>query len=255
MSIITLTSDFGDKSFHVPMIKGALLRKNTKLNLIDITHNVNPFDIVQGALIIEQVFKDFPEKTIHLVAIHTAYTADRQFIAFQHKNQYFVGPDNGIFSLIFNDQIHTVFKLPEIAPSHFSLKDCYANAVAHILSKRPFDEIGTPIATLNNKITFRPVVTNNRISGTVIFIDQHENVLINISKTLFEQTRNNRAFKIFFKRHQPIEKLNDNYFEVPVGQVLARFGIGDMLEIAINLGKAASLLGIVKDDTVQIDFE
>ena len=105
------------------------------------------------------------------------------------------------------------------------------------------------------RITFQPVISPNRIRGAVIYIDQYENVISNISRELFERIGKNREFELYFKRHDPILKLSRNYFDVAVGETLCLINSAEYLELAINMGKASSMLGLKLEDTIQIDFK
>ena len=88
----------------------------------------------------------------------------------------------------------------------------------------------------------------------MVYIDKFENVILNIQRELFERIGGGRPFELFFKRHSPIVELSVNHYDVTVGEMLCRFNSADLLEIAINMDKAASLLGMKVEDTVQVDF-
>ena len=136
----------------------------------------------------------------------------------------------------------------------FSQEAIFSHAVGHLVSGKPFVELGLPAKNLTERLTLHPVISTNMIRGSVIFIDRFENVVLNIKKGLFERTRNGRNFSLYFKRNEPITQLNEYYYDVPVGETLCLFNASDFLEIAINMGKASSLLGLKLDDTVEIRF-
>lgn len=254
MAIVTLTTDFGLKDYYAAVIKGAILCEDATANIIDISHHVNNYDIVQGAFILKNAYHSFPKGTIHIISINNFYSPERTFIALRYDGHYFIGPDNGIFSLMFPEIPDDVYELEFIERGNFPLKDVFAKAVGHISSEKPFNEIGIPVEKIVERITLQAVISPSQIRGSVIHIDKYENVILNINKALFEKIRKKRSFALYFKRHEPIKKLSKYYYEVPIGETLCLFNSANYLEIAINMGKASSLLGLNIDDTVQIDF-
>src|ERR1700743_657739 len=102
MAIITLTTDLGDKDIYQAALKGSILKLLPGVNIIDITHSVSAFNIQQAAFILKNSFYYFPEQTVHLIGIDTVYNKDTRYLAVKYRNHYFVGADNGIFSLMFN---------------------------------------------------------------------------------------------------------------------------------------------------------
>lgn len=253
MPIITLTTDFGGAGYHVAALKGCLLQRNPDLNIIDISHQVKPYDIVQAAFILKNAFPNFPEGTIHLMGVDNS-SGPLSLIAFAQEGHYFIGPDNGVFSLIFENISPHAFRIPLLKKTAFPLNDALADAVEHLTYGKPLLEIGLPAGETERRIALQPVISTSQIRGSVIFIDNHDNAVVNVKKDLFEKVRNGRPFELFFKRHDPIMKLSRNYHDVPVGEVLCLFNAADHLEIAINMGRASSLLGLKMDDMIQIDF-
>jgi S-adenosylmethionine hydrolase len=255
MPIVTLTSDFGLTDYYIAVIKGALLCQNQNLNIVDITHNVKTYDIVQGAFVLKNAYSSFPKETIHILSINNYYSKKNCFLAVRSDDHYFIGPDNGVFSLLFNEKPKDIYELEYDMKSDFPLKDIFSKAVGHITNGLPFNEIGIKIDEIEERISFQPVINKSQIKGTVIHIDHYENAIVNITKDLFEQVGEKRKFSIFFKRFNPIQKLSKNYSDVSVGEQLCFFNSAGCLEIAINMGKASSMLGLNIDDSVQIEFE
>jgi S-adenosylmethionine hydrolase len=255
MPIVTLTSDFGLDDYYVAVIKGALLCQNQNLNILDITHNIKNYDIVQGAFVLKNAYSSFPKKTIHILSVNNFYNKKYCFLAVRYDDYYFIGPDNGIFSLLFDEKPEDIYELDYDGKSDFPLKDIFSNAVGHIANGLPFNEIGLKVDDIVERISFQPVINKSQIRGTVIHIDHYENVVVNITKELFEQVREERKFSIYFKRSEPIQKISKNYSDVAVGERLCFFNSAGCLEIAINMGKASGMLGLNIEDSVQIDFQ
>lgn len=254
MPLVTLTTDFGHQDYYLALIKGAILRQNAQLNLVDIAHHINNYDIVEAAFILKNCWHAFPEGTIHLISVNDFNNGKNQLLALQYGGHYFVGPDNGVFSLIFEEAPAAIFYLEPASDGFLSLKDKYAAAIGHIANGQPFEQIGSPVTEMEKRITFQPVINPSQIRGSIIHIDNYENAIVNISRDLFVNVGKHRRFELFFKRHNPIIKLSKHYSDVAVGERLCLFNSADYLEIAINMGKASSLLGLNLEDTVQIDF-
>jgi S-adenosylmethionine hydrolase len=115
--------------------------------------------------------------------------------------------------------------------------------------------LGELTQQVRTRISLQPVINADQIRASVIHIDHYENVVINVHQTLFEQVGQHRSFQLFFKRRHPICTLSENYTDVAVGDPLCRFNSTGYLELAVCMGKAASLLGLEIDDLIQIDFE
>lgn len=255
MPVVTLTTDFGLQDYYVAVIKGTLLRRDDHLNLVDITHQVNNYDIVQAAFIFRNAWRSFPAGTIHLLSVNDLYSSNKRFLLVHHEDHFFVGPDNGLLSLVFQPFPEVVYEIPFPPEAVFPVGELFAIAVDHINSEKPLNEIGPPAGDIVQRISFQPVIGPSYIRGTIIHVDNYENAVVNISKSLFEQVGRNRPFALFFKRHDPITKISRHYYDVPVGETLCRFNSSGFIEIAINMGKAGSLLGLNVEDTVQIDFQ
>lgn len=256
MQLVTLTTDFGTQDFYAGALKGALLSRTPDVMLVDISHDVKPFDIVQGAFMVQNVWPEFPEGTIHLIGVNCVYSQGFRFVATRRNGHYFLAPDNGLLTLLF-PQIDPadLRSLPADSAEHFAVKNVYAAAVAHLAGGKPFEELGEFAAPLLERISIQPVITPTRIRGTVIHVDNFENVVVNIHRDVFEKALNGREFSLFFKRNDPITKLSGNYCDVPVGEQLCLFNTAGFLEIAVNMGRASTLLGLKVEDVVEVVFE
>ncbi|MCP4442084.1 MAG: SAM-dependent chlorinase/fluorinase [Aureispira sp.] len=254
MKIVTLTTDFGQHDYYVGAMKGAILSYGVPALFVDITHDIKNYSIAQAAFVVRNTYQNFPEGTVHLIGVHNIYQEQPEFIAIYHDQHYFVGPDNGVFSLLFPQQPKLVYKLDTKDKSAFSIKNIFAKAVGHILNDRPFHEIGMPVEKLLKRFSLQPIVSGDQIRGSVVHIDNYGNVILNIDKPFFDRACQNRPFLLYFKRFDPITIVSPNYASVPVGEVLCLFNSANCLEIAVNLGDASTLFGLELDDTIQIDF-
>lgn len=254
MQIVTLTTDFGYKDYYTAMLKGAMLRQNATLNLIDIAHGIPKYDLVRAAFVLKNAWRSFPDNTIHIITVNDLPQGSHNFLIARYQNHYFLGPNNGTFSLLFEELPTEVYELTFEGKSSFPLIEIMAEAVGYLTSGKDIGQIGRPVQEMMQRLTLHPVVSPNQLRGSVIYIDDYENVVVNIHRELFEQVRNGRKFQLYFKRNNPLMEVCEFYFDVPVGEPFCRFNTTNHLEIAVNMGKASSLFNLNLDDTVQIDF-
>lgn len=258
MAIITLTTDLGDKDIYQAALKGSIYKLLPTVNIVDITNNVAAFNVQQASFILKNSFYYFPDGTVHLIGIDTVYNTQTRYLAVRYKTHYFVGADNGIFSLMFNDEPDEIVEInimQDLKFLHFPLADIFVKAACHLASGGTLAEIGLPVTSVENKMTLQPVIEKNLIKGAVIYIDSFQNVITNVTKEFFNRVQQSRKFVLYFKRNETINQLSWHYNEVPEGEKLCLFGISDHLEIAINKGNASGLLGLNLGDSVIIDFQ
>jgi len=258
MAILTLTTDLGDKDIYQAVLKGSILRVLPTVNIVDITHTVAAFNIQQAAFILKNSFYYFPEETVHLIGIDTVYSDENKFLAIRYRKHFFVGADNGIFSLIFDEEPEAIMEInimQDLKFLHFPLSDIFVKAACHLASGGSLSDIGEPVASIEKRMLLQPAIERNQIRGMVIYIDAFQNVITNITKDFFNRVQQGRRFVLYFKRNETITHLSWHYNEVPEGEKLCLFGISDHLEIAINKGNASGLLGMNLGDSVIIDFQ
>jgi len=257
MAIITLTTDLGYKDFYQAALKGSIYSLMPNVNIIDVTHSISAFNIPQAAFVLKNAFHYFPKGTVHLIGIDSVYSDRTRYLAVQYRGHYFVGADNGIFSLMFEghpDEMVELNIMQDLKFLHFPLTDIFAKASCHIAGGGSLVDIGIPVTLLEDKVNLQPVIERDTIRGSVIYIDSFQNVITNISKDLFSRVQQNRAFTLFFRKNESISQLSWHYNEVPEGEKLCLFGISNHLEIAINKGNASGLLGLQLGDIVRVEF-
>lgn len=255
MKIVSLTSDYGDKDYYTAQLKAAILNRMPNANLVDISHSIKPYDIVEGAFFLQNVYKRFPDGSIHIGAVNVYHYNNDQVIVFEKNGHFFIGPNNGLFSLVFPESNDLeVYEVTIDRHEYPFIMDAYAHAVAALGHGLALSDIGQKIDNFVIKIGIQPVKTSHQIRATIIHIDMYGNVIVNLTKDVFEHIRQQRRFKIFYKSKDPITELSRHYGSVQTGEVLAYFNASDYLEIAINMGNAHELLSLRKHETIQIDF-
>lgn len=254
--IITLTTDFGIKDAYSAILKGCLLQVNPKYNLIDISHEVEQFDVVAAAFLLKQAYSLFPKRTVNLVGVNLYYAQENELLFFEYDGQYFIGPNNGVFCLMFptlRDTDVYVLKYSDLVD--FSAYRQMATFLSCIGSDRAIYEVAQKGVRLLKGFSLQPVIGKDALRATVIHVDHYGNVITNITPEIFEKVRKGRTFKIYYNPLMPIQQLSKSYGDVAVGEVVCLFNSAGYLEVAINLGKASTLLGLHKDETIHIDFE
>ncbi len=247
MPLLTLTSDIGSQDYLVGAVKAQLLQVNPGFTLIDISHNVPPFNYPQAAYICRSAFSSFPEFSYHLILVNLfEIRPDHILLAF-HKNQYYLCADNGLLTMILEERPELVIGLPldkNVFRNTLHCADIMGKTVNRLIDGESIQLIGNPDINFIEKNALRPMLGENWIEGQIIFIDNFENVIVNISRDQFEAQRKGRSFKIIFKRDEVIDRISESYADVHEGEKLALFNSAGYLEIAINKGNAAGLFGL-----------
>jgi S-adenosyl-L-methionine hydrolase (adenosine-forming) len=247
MPLLTLTSDIGTQDYLVGAAKAQLLQINPGFSVIDISHNIPPFNYSQAAYVCRNTIINFPDYTYHIVLVNLFEKKPEQLLLAFHNNQYILCADNGLLSMIFDEKPELVIGIPftdkEEKNTLYFVRQAGA-VINKLVNGEPIKNIGIEDTAYLEKYALKPVAEDGYLEGQIVFIDNFENVIVNITRELFEKERNGRNFKIAFKRDEIIEKLSTTYADVPEGEILAFFNTAGYLEIAINKGNAAGLLGL-----------
>mgnify|MGYP001156787664 CR=1 FL=1 len=274
--LITLTSDFGQKDPYLASLKGELYRLLEHPVIIDISNEIEPFHIAQAAFVVQNSYVHFPEGSVHILCVDDTVSPENKPIVAKLNKHYFVCPDNGILSLIspkFNpDEVYEI-DIQKAPTDSFSTRSIFAQAAAHLIRGGAPSVIGKKTKQINVCMPFTPSVNNDKktITGKVIYIDNYENVITNISEELFVEIGQGRAFTIQVRNNE-IKQVVRSYAEiirfdidknkrVEGGKELALFNSLGLLELAIyksnpqHTGGASSLFGLQYLDVVSVHFE
>lgn len=247
MNFVTLTSDIGYQDYLVGAIKAQLFQIEADIHLVDISHNITPFNFPQASYVCRGAFKNFPEFTFHLILVNLFGAKPENLLVAFHKNQYIICADNGLLSMILEEKPDIIIGIPldkKATKNTLYITNIIAHTVERLVDGESIQKIGIPDFSFNEKNPLQPVVDSNFMEGQIIFIDNFENVIVNITRKQFEENRKGRNFKIVFKRDEMIDKISESYADVREGDKLALFNSADYLEIAINKGNAAGLFGL-----------
>jgi S-adenosyl-L-methionine hydrolase (adenosine-forming) len=258
---ITLTTDFGTSDHYVGTMKGVLYNINPAARVVDISHEVQSYDVLDGALTLAQAYSYFPADTIHLVVVDPGVGSARRPILARSEKYFFVAPDNGVLSLALEreERVH----VHEISSDHYFLqpvsrtfhgRDIFA-AVAGWLSKDvEFSKFGDEITDYARfrLPTPKPLETG-QIQGLVLKVDRFGNVVTNFTAQDTPQlfAAQPPPFKIVIGKHE-ITQMRSSYAESASGEIFGILGSMGFLEISMNRGSAARILDAGKGAEVVI---
>ena len=262
--LVTLLSDFGNKDNAVAIAKGLMLKVNPGARLIDLSHEVAPYNLLQCSYLLMSAFRNFPAHTFHVSMFDIMHQVPAELLLIQVADQFIITADNGLLSYSFPDEPLEVFRYHKSAETYIEWLELTAEWIKEISSQNfELDSASAQIHKPQIEIApIQPVVKERQIECHVIHIDRFGNVVLNLSKKRFEDLRAGRDFTIRIPRNTPINRFSKNYIDVPEGERLGLFNSAGYLEIAIREGSAAQLLGLElfkKDqliyNVVHIDFQ
>jgi hypothetical protein len=256
MPIVTLTTDWNKGDYYIGAVKGKILSRNNAIQIVDITHQIQPFNLMQAAFILRNCGFEFPGGTVHIVAVNAALTEKQSLLLIQKKNQVFLAADNGLAGLLGGDNPDGVYRVKaDTLKSNFLSLDLFIQAACRLLDGEAIEKIGKLTTDYVTQIPFRPVIDNNLINGSVIYIDSYANAITNISKETFDNIGKGKVFEIFVQsNHHKVNTINSTYSDSPAGDLVALFNSAGLLEIAINHGNVADLLNLSINSTIRIKF-
>jgi S-adenosyl-L-methionine hydrolase (adenosine-forming) len=242
MALITFTSDFGLKDHYVAAVKAKIYGEFPGAVIVDITHEIAAFNLINGSYVISSVFENFPRGSVHLIALNSHKQRDIKFLAAKLKGHFFVLPNNGLLSLISESKPELLVELPMTGESSLSFpeKDILSKAASHLAK-------GADLTSLANK---------SGIYGQVIYIDRFGNLITNIQKRVFDDLMklSGPDFDLQFSKEH-LDFIKGHYGDVAEGDIVALFNERGLLEIAVREGNAAQLFGMRYDSPVRITFE
>ena len=276
MPLITLTTDFGIKDHFVGAIKGAIYNEFSDAKVVDISHQISPFNITETAYILKNAYKSFPKGSIHIVGVDSELSIENKQIAILLDDHYFICPDNGIISMIASEikpEKIVEITIHNTIVSSFNVLDVFVKVACHLLRGGTLEVIGKQISEFKKITEVLPSINdeNNKIIGCIIYIDNYGNVISNITQKLFNDIGKGREFEVI-ARNYIFDKIFKKYNEIvnysipqenrqDDGKRLAIFNSAGFLQISIyksnlsTVGGANTLLGLGYRDTITIKFK
>jgi hypothetical protein len=268
-SIITLTTDFGLADSYVGAMKGVILGINREATIVDVTHGVPPGDVLHGAYVLSTAFSSFPKGTVHVAVVDPGVGTERRGLAIEHEGHVFVGPDNGLFSLVLSppsradsgedgtfegglppgaravELADSSYHLPDVSAT-FHGRDVFAPVAAHLSAGVALDRLGPAVISVRYLSLAAPeALEGGSARGVVIHIDIFGNAVTSLRRE--DLVDEPLSIEI---AGRTITGLSATYAEGP--DLLALFGSSGLLEIAVRDGSAAALLSLKRGQTVTV---
>lgn len=250
--LVSLCTDFGVRDYRVALLKTELLRNNSNIQIIDITHEVSPFDLVEAAFYISNVLHSFPADQIHIAWVLNA-SEDKGILLALYKEQYIILPNNGLLELITLSQ--PVDRLYRISDDAMEYKERISKTVIHITQGENLDEIYSQLENPIIKISVQPVYQKDRIQARILNVDRYGNLIFNIRLEPFKNSCQDRKFSFITQNHQVISNFFLDEIDVENGSFYVYFTEAEYMVLALCGASASKLLDVIKDDSLQIVFE
>ena len=275
MAVITFTSDYGLVDHRVAAVKGAILKLKEDVTIIDITHQIQAYNLLQTAYIVRNAYSFFPKGTVHIISVDSFYTKERKCILYKADDHYFIAADNGILSLIFYDiKPEEVYEITlnnrfddEV---RFTSTDIFAPVAVHLQNGGLPEVIGRKFKD-PKQLSFPRAVFNESekmLIGEIMYIDNFGNVVSNISKKNFEKSSVGFESFIVKFRNLALSRIHDQYTDLVNdwdkeqefhGKAAAVFNDAALLELTIYKGNcesgAKTLFGLQVGESIYIEFQ
>jgi S-adenosylmethionine hydrolase len=253
LKTITLLTDFGTKDLYVGIMKGVILSTNPDVRIVDITHEVDPQDVREGAFLVGEYYRYFEKGTIHVAVVDPTVGSDRKPIVFSKDGYFFIGPDNGLFTLIYDDatRIFAIEKkryMRKEVSSTFHGRDIFAPAAAYLSSGVHPSMFGSVVQDPVRLPDLPPTVKDNVLHGEVVRFDRFGNAITNISGTVIQDFADGRPITITL-RDMSFSTIHKSYYE---GEVVSLTGSSGYLEFGLFMGSLREKMGLKKGDPVTI---
>ncbi len=256
-AIVTLTTDFGTRDPYAAQLKGVLLAGCEGVRVHDLTHEIAPRDVLEGALFLAAAAPAFPPGTVHLAVVDPGVGTKRRAIAATLGGQHVVCPDNGLLTLLARraalDEVRAIenasLRREPVSPT-FHGRDLFAPAAAFLACGGALEGLGPPVADLVELPLPRPRAEGARLVGEVLHVDRFGNAITNLGRSEVEAIAGGRTVSVEAGGRRLA--LARTYGDVAEGEPLALIGSADLLEVAVREGNAATALGLGRGSEVVV---
>ena len=259
--VIALLSDFGTRDHYAGTMKGVMIGICPDLTLVDITHDITPHDVLEGALQLAASYRYFPAGTIFLAVVDPGVGSARRGIAAEAGDYRFVAPDNGVLTVILRElPPKRVVELTErryarpTVSRTFEGRDRFAPAAAWLAKGIQLSALGRTVTAYHQLTVPVAELGDGTLSGIVLLVDRFGNLVTNIDRRTFEAFAHGRPVSLHVAGH-PIAGVVATYADIRSGETCGLFGSTDHLEFAVNGGSAAATLGVTRGAVVEIGRE
>ncbi len=260
MPIVTLTTDFGSRDHYVAAMKGVILSAAPKATLVDVSHELPRGGIIPAAFVLAQLPKTFPAGTVHLAVVDPTVGSDRAILAARASGQYFVGPDNGLFTFVAQEwgieALHQVTPPPAESISRtFHGRDIMAPAAAMLAGRGRLEQLGPATDQMELLAIAEPEKSHAGLVGRVIHVDHFGNCTTNIEQAVVREMVERAPGLAVSAGGQRVGGLVNTYADVEPDGLCALIGSAGLLEVAVYLGSAADRLGLQIGSEVELRYE
>lgn len=254
MPIVTLTTDFGLSDIYAGRFKGQLISSIQGLNIIDITHEIPPYNILTGGYSIRNTFASFPEGTFHIARVNEQGLISEGLLIASAKGHYFLAPDNGLLPMAMNNKFDWVRRV-DLDKVSSSTSDLIYAEVLKLLIADEYQSVSKLVDDYIVNTDWALIKEEDQVRGMVVIIDYFGNLITNIHfKDIADYMEKYEELKVFYKASESIDRLCINYNDVKEGEVMCRVNDLGYLEIATNKGEANKLLGVKLGQVILIKF-
>ena len=248
--IITLTTDFGLSDPFVGIMKGVILGIAPRAQIVDISHEIRSYDIVEGAFLIASAFRYFPEGTVHIVVVDPGVGSSRRPIAASANRHFFVAPDNGVLSAVFEQEVYHITNRSLFLDSvsrTFHGRDIFSPVAAHVANGAPIDSVGPRILDFLKKPLPKPRPQGDKTVGTVLRVDKFGNIITNLRR---KDLTNDFTIRV---AGLTITRLYSSFSEAKPGEFFAIEGSTGFIELAVDQGSAADKLKVGRGAEIEVE--
>jgi len=261
--VIALLTDFSWHNWYIGVMKGVILGINPDVRIVDLCHNVSSQDVREGSFVLKNSFGYFPAGTVFCCVVDPGVGGDRRNLIVETDRYYFVGPDNGILSCVFEKGI--VKKVYAVKPGEYTLplhgrtflgRDVFAPIATHLTLGTEPAEMGDKVDSVLTVPALKPFVNKkDEISGRAVYVDTFGNIITNISVEYLEQELGKNAdwesvmVRVGKRRVKGIKRY---YEQGSLGRLMALFDSWGYLELAVNMGNAFELLGLTEKKSLEV---
>ncbi len=254
--IITLTTDFGLRDPFVGIMKGVILGIAPDVQIVDITHEIRSYDILEAAFILDSSYRHFPAGTVHVVVVDPGVGSERRPIAASSKGHVFVAPDNGVLSFVLTPEPtaptaayliknESLFYTPISRTFHG--RDIFAPVAAHLSQGVPIESAGPRILDFVKKPFSRPRPQGDKLVGTVVRVDKFGNIITNLRREDLSRDFSIRVAGL------SINRLCASFSDAEPGEFFVFEGSTGYIEIALNQGSASDRLDIERGAEIEVE--
>ncbi len=251
--IVTLTTDWGDRGFFAGMVKGALMRLIEGVQVVDITHRLEAYNIMTASFVVRHGCLGFPEGTVHIIDV----ASQQPYIVVRSRGQYFICSDNGLPALVFGDAVEAAVSIPVQAGGiyNFAAYNLFTPVAARLLGGTPLGDIGPQHPQLLQRPLPGYLQQEEYYRIYIHYIDDYGNAYLGMSYEEFERLRQGRAFVIQVRGDMYVTELSRDYRSGGNGELRLTVSATGQLELALNSRSLAQFAGLKVNGSVLLKFK